>query len=150
MLFDTWAGLLYLADTARSPCRTSARLSSDVQALPRPRRSRGAADLLRRQRGGWIDRCRDIGADVIGLDWRLDLDRARRSLAGLALQGNLDPAVLLGIARADSRARGGRARRAGPAGHVFNLGHGILPETAPDHARFLVDTVRELSARSAS
>ena len=95
--------------------------------------------------GGWIDRCRDIGADVIGLDWRLDLDRARRSLPGLTLQGNLDPAVLLGTRELIRERASAVLDAAGPAGHVFNLGHGILPETAPDHARFLV-TCGELSA----
>jgi uroporphyrinogen decarboxylase len=96
---------------------------------------------------------------VIGLDWRIDLDVARRRLGpGLAVQGNLDPTVLFApvpVLRARTRLVLEAARLAstgvdaapGPSrGHVFNLGHGILPETPPEHARALVDAVKELSA----
>ena len=73
------------------------------------------------------------GADVVGVDWRVPLDVARERVGPLAVQGNLDPALC--VARADGRARRG-ARRADAApgrgpGHVFNLGHGVLPSTDP-------------------
>ena len=150
MLFDTWAGLLSPADfdtfarpyVRRVLQRVQAAAARTGRVVPRIYYAGNA--------GGWIDRCRDIGADVIGLDWRLDLDRARRSLPGLTLQGNLDPAVLLGTRELIRERASAVLDAAGPAGHVFNLGHGILPETSPDHARFLVDTVRELSARRTS
>jgi uroporphyrinogen decarboxylase len=98
-----------------------------------------------------------MGADVIGLDWRLDLEAARARVgAGVALQGNLDPSVLLGprrfirqrtldVLRAAGGLTGDRARPGPAVGHIFNLGHGILPQTPPDHARVLVDSVREFS-----
>lgn len=112
---------------------------------------------------GHLDAVRGVGADVIGLDWRIGLVEARAILGpNLALQGNLDPTVLLGprpvieerTVRVLRQAKGERRLPAvddrsvspGPAaGHIFNLGHGILPETPPDHALFLIETVRRLS-----
>jgi uroporphyrinogen decarboxylase len=81
----------------------------------------------------------------------MHLDHARAVLGpALAVQGNLDPAVLLGPPDLIRRRAETVLAQAGEAGHVFNLGHGILPETPPDHARHLVDSVAELSARSTS
>ena len=106
---------------------------------------------------GWLESCAAMGADVIGLDWRLDLDAARARVGGgVALQGNLDPSVLLGprpfirqrtldVLRAASGVTGDTVRPGPAVGHIFNLGHGILPQTPPDHARLLVDSVREFS-----
>jgi uroporphyrinogen decarboxylase len=150
MLFDTWAGLLSPADFDTFALPYVRRVLQRVQAAA-ARTGRVVPRIYYAgNAGGWIDRCGGIGADVIGLDWRLDLDRARRSLPGLTLQGNLDPAVLLGTRELIRERASAVLDAAGPAGHVFNLGHGILPDTPPDHARFLVDTVRELSARRAS
>jgi uroporphyrinogen decarboxylase len=113
--------------------------------------------------GGFLESCAEVGADVLGLDWRIGLDVARRRLGpGIALQGNLDPAVLLGPpalirertaailreARFPEEGAGEGERPGSSPGHVFNLGHGILPVTPPDHARVLVDAVHELSTRS--
>jgi uroporphyrinogen decarboxylase len=93
------------------------------------------------------------GATVVGVDWRTSLaDAASRVEAGKALQGNLDPAVLLaGWATVEQAARavvddGRRAVDAGAAGHIFNLGHGVLPETNPDMLARLADLVHEASA----
>src|SRR5262249_60736322 len=85
------------------------------------------------------------GADVRGVDWRIEIDRAR-ALAGpdVALQGNLDPlALFLPAAELDARV-GDILRRAGPVGHIFNLGHGILPPTDPESAHHLVEAVHRL------
>jgi uroporphyrinogen decarboxylase len=88
------------------------------------------------------------GADVIGLDWRIEIDEARKVLGPeLALQGNLDPvALFLPRGELESRAED-IVRRAGPIGHIFNLGHGILPPTHPDQARALVDAVHRAGER---
>jgi uroporphyrinogen decarboxylase len=147
MLFDTWAGLLSPSDIETFVTPYVRRVFEQVQAA-----ARAAGRFVPRiyyagNAGGWIGQCRSVGADVIGLDWRMDLDLARGSASALTLQGNLDPAVLLGTrdlieARAAAVLKAGGGRR-----HIFNLGHGILPETPPDHARFLVDVVRELSSR---
>jgi uroporphyrinogen decarboxylase len=149
MLFDTWAGLLspedyetfgvpYVRRVFDAVAGAAAKAGRDV---PRIYYAGDAA--------GWLDRCPWLGATVIGLDWRMALDRARAVLGpALAVQGNLDPAVLLGPRDQIRRRAEVVLAQAGPVGHVFNLGHGILPETSPDHARHLVDIVAEWSARS--
>ena len=85
----------------------------------------------------------------MGLDWRVDLDAGWRAVGhDVAVQGNLDPVVL--FARTDvirERVRAILARAGGRAGHIFNLGHGILPGTPVEHVRALVDMVHELSDR---
>ena len=152
MLFDTWAGLLspedfslFAAPPARRVLETVAAVAPDVPLI-----------YYAGEGAGRLERCRDLGAHVIGVDWRVGLDEARRRLGPeLAVQGNLDPGVLLGppeliwerAAAVLAQARDG-SEPDGPArGHVFNLGHGILPGTPPEHAQHLVNAVRELSTR---
>jgi uroporphyrinogen decarboxylase len=148
MLFDTWAGLLAPSDYRDFALPYVRRVFGEVERVA----SRLGLEVPRiyyaGNAGGWLDACRDTGATVVGLDWRMDLDRARIALGpSLAVQGNLDPAVLLG-GTAGIRSRAGDVlHRAGPTGHIFNLGHGILPDTPPDHARSLVEAVAELSSR---
>ncbi len=88
------------------------------------------------------------GANVLGLDWRIQADDARRTLGPeVAVQGNLDPlALFLPRPQLEERVKE-ILERAGPVGHIFNLGHGILPPTDPDSAKALVDAVHRLSAR---
>ena len=89
------------------------------------------------------------GADVVGVDWRVPLDEAARRVGpGYSLQGNLDPAVLLSDRETIDRevrriVEQGRAAR----GHVFNLGHGVLPDTDPGALTHVVELVHELTAR---
>lgn len=150
MLFDTWAGLLAPADYrtfalpyVRRVFDRVAEVTGPAGPVPRIYYAGNAA--------GWLPACRQTGAEVIGLDWRQDLGPARAALGpGLAVQGNLDPAVLLGPPEVIRQRARAVLDQAGPSGHVFNLGHGILPSTPPDHARVLVDAVRELSSRRAA
>ena len=149
MLFDTWAGLLGPEDVGSFVLPYARRV---LEAVGQAAQDIGAA-------AGWVEACTETGADVIGLDWRIGLDAARARVGTeVALQGNLDPTILLGSrSLIRQRTRGVlRAARGltsgdldaapGPAiGHIFNLGHGILPQTPPDHARLLVDSVREFS-----
>lgn len=96
-----------------------------------------------------LDAMKDPGADVIGVDWRIGLDRARCILGDhLAVQGNLDPAVLFGTKEAVKREtlRILKENDARP-GHIFNLGHGILPETPIENVETLVAAVQEGSSR---
>jgi uroporphyrinogen decarboxylase len=92
--------------------------------------------------GGWIELMREAGGTVLGVDWRIGIDQARRRLGPeVPVQGNLDPLLLLAPRellgqRVDQVLEGGRG-----AGHIFNLGHGILPETSPDQVKFVVDRV---------
>jgi uroporphyrinogen decarboxylase len=101
--------------------------------------------------GGLLTDMREAGGDVIGVDWRIDLDTAW-SVIGFdrAVQGNLDPVILF-ASPADIRRQAAAilARAARRPGHIFNLGHGILPHTPVDHVRALVDAVHELSSASA-
>ena len=88
------------------------------------------------------------GGDVIGVDWRIDLDVAWNRVGhDVAVQGNLDPTALLApVPEIRARAAAILGQAAGRPGHIFNLGHGILPQTPVDHVRALVDAVHELSA----
>ena len=158
MLFDTWAGLLAPDDIRTFVLPYATRVLAAVRAAAADAGAAGVPLIYYAgEAAGWLESCADMGADVIGLDWRLDLDAARARLgAGVALQGNLDPSVLLGprpfirqrtldVLRAASGVTGDSARPGPAVGHIFNLGHGILPQTPPDHARLLVDSVREFS-----
>jgi uroporphyrinogen decarboxylase len=94
----------------------------------------------------------EAGADVVGIDWRIPLDEAvRRVEPGKALQGNLDPAILLAPWEViEERTRDVLTRGRTAEGHVFNLGHGVLPETDPDVLARLADLVHAESARALS
>ena len=99
--------------------------------------------------GNLIELMRAAGSDVIGLDWRVNLAEAWERLGhDVAVQGNLDPVALFAdVGEIRLRARAILEQAAGRPGHIFNLGHGILPETPVDHVIALVDIVHEISSR---
>jgi uroporphyrinogen decarboxylase len=99
--------------------------------------------------GNLLELMREAGGDVIGLDWRVNLGEAWSRLAyGVAVQGNLDPiALFAGINEIRARARAILDQAGRRPGHIFNLGHGILPETPVDHVIALVEMVHEMSRR---
>jgi uroporphyrinogen decarboxylase len=136
-IFDSWAGVLSPADYERYVAPYTKALLDGLADLgvPRIHFAVGAGELL-----GLIG---DLGADVVGVDWRAPLDEAARRLnAAVALQGNLDPTVCLAPwPVVEEAAKDVLARAAGLAGHVFNLGHGVLPETDPDVLARLVELV---------
>lgn len=142
-LFDSWAGVVSPADYRRSVLPHAARIFGALAAsgVPRIHFGVGTGELL-----GLMG---EAGADVVGVDWRVPLDEAvRRVEPGKALQGNLDPAILLAPWETIER----RAREVLEAGrtaegHVFNLGHGVLPQTDPDVLARLTDLVHAESAR---
>ncbi len=87
------------------------------------------------------------GADVYGVDWRIQLDRAWHQLGDVAVQGNLDPITLLGPPKAiEERVADVIRRVGGRPGHIFNLGHGLIPQVPPDNVKYVVDAVHRLSA----
>jgi uroporphyrinogen decarboxylase len=140
MLFDTWGGLLPAPAFERWSLASMRHVLDTVpRGVPTILFSRGAGDRLARLAAS--------GAACIGLDWSIDLDAARRSIGErVALQGNLDPVALLGDGASVERATRAVLAAAGPApGHVFNLGHGILPATPPDNVAVVVDTVHRLT-----
>jgi uroporphyrinogen decarboxylase len=149
MLFDTWGGML----SADAYVRFSLEpMRAVLSALKRDPRSTGVPTIVfTKGGGGWLDRIAGCGADAIGLDWTVDLADARRRVgARVALQGNLDPLVLLTDPATIARAAAEVVAAAGPApGHIFNLGHGIVPSTPPEHVAVLVDAVHRASRRAA-
>ncbi len=143
-LFDSWVGAVSPDDYRRSVLPHSKRIFAALEAsgVPRIHFGVGTGELL-----GLMG---EAGADVVGVDWRVPLDEAvRRVEPGKALQGNLDPALLLApwdTIRERARDVLGRGRAA--EGHVFNLGHGVLPGTHPDALARLADLVHAESLRA--
>jgi len=141
-LFDSWVGALAPGDyRARVLPHMRALFAAIAPGVPVIHFGTGTAGLLEAMRAA--------GGDVIGVDWRVDLDAAWARVGhDVAIQGNLDPAALLApVATIRRRAAAILGQAAGRPGHVFNLGHGVLPDTPVDHVRALVDAVHELSAR---
>lgn len=136
-LFDSWAGALSEADYREFVLPHSARVLSGLAdaGIPRIHFGVGTAVLLKAMG--------EAGADVVGVDWRTPLDRAAALVGpGHSLQGNLDPAVLFAPWEVVEReARRVLAQGKAARGHVFNLGHGVLPETDPDVLTRLVELI---------
>ncbi len=120
-LFDTWAGALSADDYQRFALPAAAKALSKVTGAP--------TLYFTRDAGPFLPYLADSGADAIGLDWRVDLGRARATLGDLPVQGNLDPIALFAPPDEIRRQVHAIIRAAGPTGHVFNLGHGIIPST---------------------
>ena len=147
-LFDSWAGNLSLTDYDKYVKPHSAAVLSSVADLGVPRIHFGVGT------GELLQSMGDAGADVVGVDWRVPLDEATKRVGGgKALQGNLDPTAVFAptevmTAKAAEVIEAGRAA----PGHIFNLGHGVLPATDPDALARLVDFVHgyELSSSSSS
>jgi uroporphyrinogen decarboxylase len=154
MLFDTWGGVL--TDPAFREF-SLAYTAQVVRELDREHDGEPVPSIVFTKGGGaWLEGIADSGCDAVGLDWTQDLGRARARIGHrCALQGNLDPAVLLAtepVVRAEARrvldAFGPPRNGDGSyAGHVFNLGHGISRFTPPDAVAILVDAVHEESRR---
>src|SRR6058998_3229888 len=141
-IFDSWVGVLAPDDYRTSVLpHTRALIRALREGTPVIHFGTGTASLLPSMRAA--------GGDVIGLDWRVDLDAGWAAVGhDVAVQGNLDPAVLLSKpAYIRQRVKDILDRAAGRPGHIFNLGHGILPQTSVEHARALVEMVHELSDR---
>ncbi|OBK77901.1 uroporphyrinogen decarboxylase [Mycobacterium sp. 1274761.0] len=148
-MFDSWAGTLSLADYRAYVQPHSTRVFEELatSGVPMTHFGVGTAELL----GAMSEAVAPAAHPVIGVDWRTSLtDAAARVAPGTALQGNLDPVVLLaGLPVAERAARavvedGRRAVDAGAAGHVFNLGHGVLPATDPGVITDVVALVHSL------
>jgi uroporphyrinogen decarboxylase len=141
-LFDSWVGTLSPGDYREFVLpHTRAAIRRLTPGVPVIHFGTGTATLLPLMRAA--------GGDVIGLDWRVELGEAWQRLGhDVAVQGNLDPAILL--ASRDEIRRASRAileQAAGRPGHIFNLGHGVHKDTPVDHVIALVDMVHEMSAR---
>jgi uroporphyrinogen decarboxylase len=140
-IFDSWLGVVSVEDWDELVAAPTTRLVAAVRksGVPVIYFPNGATTLL--------ERIARVGADVYGIDWRLPVDEARARLfhggaTGAAVQGNLDPAVLLGPPDRIQRVAADIVTRGGRRGHVFNLGHGIYPETPIESVETLVRQVR--------
>jgi uroporphyrinogen decarboxylase len=142
-IFDTWAGILAALEYQARVFPYSCRVAEAVRGLGVP------VIHFTESCGELLPVLKELPVDVLSIDWRVPLDQAAGVVGqGFALQGNLAPETLLEpAARIESAAADilERGRRAG--GHIFNLGHGILPKTDPEKARFLVETVHRLGKR---
>ena len=137
-LFDSWAGSLS-PDVYRDlvmPASAKVFAALEATGVPRIHFGVGTGELLTLMG--------DAGADVVGVDWRVPLDVARDRVPGKAVQGNLDPAVCLAPWEVVAdRTRDVLRRNGGRPGHIFNLGHGVLPELDPGVLAQVVDLVHE-------
>ncbi|MFO1204598.1 MAG: uroporphyrinogen decarboxylase [Burkholderiales bacterium] len=147
MLFDTWGGMLSHAafHTFSAPY-----LRRVVSGLRREHQGMRVPSIVFTKGGGlWLETLAECGADALGLDWTVDIGAARQRVGSrLALQGNLDPAVLLSTPEVvRHEAKQILTGFGSGAGHVFNLGHGVSQFTPPENVAVLVDTVHEASVR---
>ena len=142
-VFDSWVGALSPDDYRRYVLPHSRRLFARLRPLGVPTIHFGVETTT------LLEIMRDAGGDVIGLDWRVPLDEGWVWIGeDRAIQGNLDPVALFAPrAELEARVRDVLRRAAGRPGHIFNLGHGILPGTPVDNVRAVVDLVHEITAR---
>jgi uroporphyrinogen decarboxylase len=142
-MFDSWVGAL-APDEYRQHVMPYSRKAIDIA------RAAGVPIIhFGTETNGMLELIRDAGGDVIGVDWRIDLAEGWRRLGdGVAVQGNLDPVALFAPwEQLKTRAQYVLDQAGGRPGHIFNLGHGILPETPVDNVRRLVDFIHEYSAK---
>ncbi len=145
MLFDTWGGMLTTEDYNEfslyyaKQVRSLLNFGKDKQRIP--------AILFTKGAGQWLEAMLDAGYDALGLDWQTDIRHARARVGDkVALQGNMDPVTL--YAQPDiivAKAKAILEKYGYGSGHVFNLGHGILPDINPENVKVLVDAVHQHS-----
>jgi uroporphyrinogen decarboxylase len=143
-LFDSWVGWLSPFDYELLVLPHVRFIVDNVKGLGAPviYFANGASAMLHH--------VAKAGSEVIGVDWRIELDRAWDQLGAVAVQGNLDPITLLGPTNAiEARVRDVLRRAGGRPGHIFNLGHGLVPQVPPDNVKYLVDAVHRLTSTSA-
>jgi len=145
MLFDTWGGMLSHAAYHEF---SLAYLRRIIAGLTREREGLRVPNIVfTKGGGGWLESIAAIGCDAVGLDWTVDIGAARARVGmRVALQGNLDPAILLSSPQVVQREAAAILASYGKgSGHVFNLGHGISQHTPPENVAALIETVRTTS-----
>ena len=143
MLFESWAGLLGPPEYRRFALRGARRTLAALRTLGVP------LIYYANQASALMEVVAELDVDVVGVDWRSPLGSVRRTLGPQkAVQGNLDPAALFAAPQELERQVDGVLAEAGhEPGHIFNLGHGIWPETDPGAVARLIDHVHERSRR---
>lgn len=148
MLFDTWGGILPEAQYQQF---SLAYLKQIAERIHRMVNGQSIPLIFFTKGGGqWLTKIAQSGCDAVGLDWTTNIAWARAQVGHqVALQGNLDPCVLFAEpAQIEQAAREILMAYGTGSGHVFNLGHGVLPETPPEHVQILIDTVHRYSQTS--
>ena len=125
-LFDSWVGALSRSDYQQFALPASKRIFRALDDLEVPRIHFGVGS------GELLTDMGEAGADVVGVNWRVSMKDARERAGDRAIQGNLDPAVCLSSWETVAMHANRVLNEAGPSGHIFNLGHGVLPDTNPD------------------
>ncbi|MBO0889149.1 uroporphyrinogen decarboxylase, partial [Candidatus Bathyarchaeota archaeon] len=137
-LFDSWSGSLSPADYMEFVLPYSKEILETLSSKPVPRIHFGVGTA------GILRIMKEAGGEVIGVDWRIPIDEAWENMGNVGIQGNLDPATLLGQWNVvQSRTKEILSRIGGRSGHIFNLGHGVHPETPVDSAKRLVEFVHK-------
>ncbi|WAK02778.1 uroporphyrinogen decarboxylase [Methylobacter sp. YRD-M1] len=145
MLFDTWGGMLTSEDYAEFSLYYSKQvrslLNTTINGQPIP------TILFTKGGGLWLEAMAEAGYDALGLDWQTDIQQARARVGDrVALQGNMDPVSLYASPEIiTEKVKAVLQKYGSGSGHVFNLGHGILPDINPDHVKAMVDAVRKYS-----
>lgn len=145
MIFDTWGGML---DTENYQIFSLSYIKSIIADTLRVYNNRGIPVILFTKGGGqWLPLMVETDCDMVGVDWEITLQAARAQVGDrVALQGNLNPSVLLASeAKIREAVASTLASYGSGSGHVFNLGHGITPDVPPEHVAILVDAVHEQS-----
>jgi len=141
-IFDTWGGIVSPSDYEKYVLPYTKKLIDGLdRSMPVIHFVKGAGTML--------ELVKRAGSDVVGLDWHVNLGTARDTLGPqIAVQGNLDPTVLYAPhAHIEREVKRILDENAGRPGHIFNLGHGILPNVPPENAKFMVDCVHRLSKK---
>jgi uroporphyrinogen decarboxylase len=145
MIFDTWGGILSPSNYERFSLKYMQDIVQKIKA------SHPDIPLILFTKGGGqsLEKMAATGCDALGIDWTCDLQAARRRVGDkVALQGNLDPSVLLTSKEVIRKEVQAVLDAFGPGtGHVFNLGHGITPDVPPDHVAYMIEAVEEFSSR---
>ncbi|CAG7857115.1 partial uroporphyrinogen decarboxylase, partial [biofilm metagenome] len=145
MLFDTWGGMLTTEDYGDF----SLYYAKQVRSLLNTGVGKNKIPTILFTKGGgqWLEIMADAGYDALGLDWQTDIQVARARVGDkVALQGNMDPVALYaGSDYIVGKVKSILEQYGTGAGHVFNLGHGILPDVNPDHVKAMVDAVHQYS-----
>lgn len=152
MLFDSWGGVLSSSAYTEFSLPYLNRI---IDNLIKNHNDRDIANIVFTKGGGvWLEQIATLGSNAIGLDWSVDISKAKIQVGNIAIQGNLDPIILALGDRSAIRREVERilstyktANNGNISGHIFNLGHGVLPITKPDSVSYLVDLVHELSSR---
>lgn len=145
MLFDTWGGILTTPNYEEFSLSYIKQITANL--LRHYNNSRIPVILFTKGGNRWLEQMAQVGVDALGVDWEISLNEARARVGSqVALQGNMDPALLLTTPETIRSEVAAIIDSYGPGpGHVFNLGHGITPNIPPEHVSVLVDTVHEVS-----